>query len=65
MSDTNSTDNIHATGTKPGTTVGTENIHATSEPLATGNPFAADEETAEAGTDTVHADNIHATGETA
>ncbi|MEU6476151.1 hypothetical protein ABZ858_04540 [Streptomyces sp. NPDC047017] len=54
-----STDNIHATGTKPGT-VSTNNIHATSEPLATPNPLKAEEETGGASTD-----NIHATDEKA
>ncbi|MFD3589212.1 hypothetical protein [Streptomyces sp. NPDC058683] len=60
MSDTNSTDNIHATDVEDETTVSTDNIHATSEPLKTANPFKVDDDTTEVGTD-----NIHATGETA
>jgi hypothetical protein len=60
MSDDNSTENIHATGTKGETAVGTENIHATSEPVTTAKPLKADDETAEAGTE-----NIHATDEPA
>ncbi|MEV6763649.1 hypothetical protein AB0N16_24025 [Streptomyces sp. NPDC051105] len=60
MSDTNSTDNIHATDVEDETSVSTDNIHATSEPLTTANPLKVDDATTEVGTD-----NIHATGETA
>ncbi|MFK4150042.1 hypothetical protein [Streptomyces sp. NPDC004065] len=63
MSDDNGNGNIHATGTKPGT-VHTDNIHATSEPLGTGNPLTADAATdGETGGEST--DNIHATDETA
>ncbi|MET7483335.1 hypothetical protein [Streptomyces sp. NPDC005538] len=56
MSDTNSTDNIHATDEPTATT---DNIHATSEPLV-GKSITVEDETAEATTD-----NIHATDEKA
>ncbi|MFJ9559978.1 hypothetical protein ACIRQQ_08060 [Streptomyces fuscichromogenes] len=65
MSNSNSTDNIDATVADDGTTVSTDNIHATSEPLKTGNPFEADEPAVVAAASEVHTDNIHATGETA
>ncbi len=57
MSDTNSTDNIHATGEPVGEAT-TDNIHATSEPLTTKNLITKDD-----GTGDATPDNIHATDE--
>ncbi|WP_369247326.1 hypothetical protein [Streptomyces sp. R41] len=52
MSDTNSTDNVHATDEPTATT---DNVHATTEPLTGKNPIAPGEETGDASTDNVHA----------
>lgn len=57
MSDTNTTDNIHATD-EP--TVTTDNIHATSEPLKGKAEITPLQDAAEASPD-----NIHATDERA
>ncbi|MFC5202749.1 MULTISPECIES: hypothetical protein [Streptomyces] len=51
MSDTNSTDNVHATDEPTNTT---DNVHATTEPLKGKNPIAPGE-TGDATTDNVHA----------
>ncbi|WP_020137697.1 hypothetical protein [Streptomyces sp. 351MFTsu5.1] len=55
MSDDNTTDNIHATDVEDETAVGTDNIHATSEPLKAAAKLKTDDSTAEAGTDNIHA----------
>jgi hypothetical protein len=52
MTDTNSTDNVHATD-EP-TVVTPDNVHATTEPLTGKNPIAPSE-TGDATTDNVHA----------